>query len=315
MKISICIPTLNRPQYLMDGIKSIYNQQCDSFDFEVCISNNASDADYSGVDDFIHACNLKYKNIKYYIHKKRLPLDEHMHFVKKMASGEYIYFLGDDDYFKADAINEIMHLCKKNIDLAVFNGDFVDKNGDFIDKHFDLPSGRFDSLESAFFNLRDKGAFGAILVKKSLLDDYSFQVLYGSSHAYGCFWLQMLNNPDRNYEIIIPKQPCVNLRVAEKSYNEAIVYYRDIVREFCIYDQEINNDKGREMNSVFFDIYKNRIFSIKWMSSIFSRGANFSDVVAEKNSAMFICKKVISFCIGKTLIYPFLRFFYRLIKH
>ncbi|WP_182970704.1 glycosyltransferase family 2 protein [Aeromonas veronii] len=52
MKISICIPTLNRPQYLMEGIKSIYNQQHYTFDFEVCISNNASDADYSEVDEF-----------------------------------------------------------------------------------------------------------------------------------------------------------------------------------------------------------------------------------------------------------------------
>lgn len=316
MKLSICIPTLNRPQYLMQGINSIYDQQSDFSDFEVCISNNASNVDYSEVENLIEQYSVKYRNIKYYVQKSRISLDEHMHFVKKMATGDYIYYLGDDDYFNCDALSEIDRLCNQGVDLSIFNGDWVDSAGNYIGKHFNLQAGHYHCFEDAFSNLRDKGSFGAILVKRALLEDFYFSSLYGSSHAYGCYWLYMLNNPNENYQIVIPSTTCVNLRMAEKNYNVSKVYYSDIIKEFSLYDKLINNETGRGLNQKFFELYKKRIFSIKWMSAMFSKGANFSEVYKsdKKVDLFFLIKKIISFVIVKSSIYSALRSMYQVIK-
>ncbi|MFQ1966699.1 glycosyltransferase family 2 protein [Aeromonas veronii] len=316
MKLSICIPTLNRPEYLIKAIESIYKQDNNTFSFEVCISNNASEVDYLEVKKKVFYLKNTFGNIKYYEHESRIPLDENMHFVKNMASGEYIYFLGDDDFFFSYAISEIELLCSQNVDLAIFNGDFVDKEGKFIGKHFSLPSQWFDNIEYAFVNLRDKGHFGAVLVKKKYLDDAYFTILYGSSHAYGCFWLHMLNNINEDYRIVIPSKACVNLRAAAKNYNESKVYYTDIIDEFLIYSENINNDKGRALNSAFFEAYKKRVFSIKWMAAMFSRGARFSDVYQkhEKYVVLFFCKKTVAFFLGNPLIYPYLKACYKKIQ-
>jgi abequosyltransferase len=314
MKISICIPTLNRPQYLMEGIKSIYNQKHDSFDFEVCISNNASDADYSEVDDFIHACNLKYKNINYYIHKNRLPLDEHMHFVTKMASGDYIYYLGDDDFFQNDAFTRLSKLCSvDNVDLAIFNGTLVDGDGAVVGNHFKLPSRKYSQFSEAFMDLRDKGMFGAVLVKKEHIRDDLFSALYGSSHAYGCFWLAMLNNPERQYAIEIPDFPCVFLRVARKNYNVISVYYKDIPLEFELYRQLITSNEGRNLNELVWTQYKKKICSLMFMIAMFSQGGKCKDLNAGRGM-LFSTKRAVAYICASNVIYPLLKKIYRFIN-
>lgn len=314
MNISICIPTLNRPQYLMESIKSIYNQQHENFDFELCISNNASDVDYSEVEDFIYSCNLEYKNIKYYIHKNRLSLDEHMHYVTKMASGAYIYYLGDDDFFKNDAFTLLSRLCYlDNVDLAIFNGTLVDCDGAIIGNHFNLPPRKYSQFSEAFMDLRDKGMFGAVLVKKELIRDDLFSTLYGSSHAYGCFWLFMLNNLDRQYDIVIPDFPCVFLRVAKKNYNIASVYYKDIPLEFELYRQHITSNEGRYLNEQVWIQYQKKVFSFRFMIVIFSQGVKYKDLNVGRG-VLFPIKKAIAFLCASKAFYSLLKKIYRFIN-
>ena len=87
--LSICIPSYNRANYLLKALNSIYSQNNHSMNFEVCISNNCSSDDYSKVEDYIDEINQY--NIRYIIQESPLSIDDNMHYVTKMARGDYIY--------------------------------------------------------------------------------------------------------------------------------------------------------------------------------------------------------------------------------
>jgi glycosyltransferase involved in cell wall biosynthesis len=221
--ISICIPTLNRSHYLQKAIKSIFEAQCDLCKVELCISNNASDQDYSAIEMLLYTAP-KYLTIRYVLQKTRLPVDEHMLAVKNLASSSYIYFLGDDDFF----INDQLYLL---IDLV----ERESPDDKMIGMHFHLPSQSYTSISTAFNDLRDKGMFGAVLVKSKYLEDTYFRKLFGTAHGYGCYWFALFSAHLRKQSInvIIPNFPLVALRMAAKSYSQLEVYFKgSCQREF-----------------------------------------------------------------------------------
>ncbi|WP_182970705.1 glycosyltransferase family 2 protein [Aeromonas veronii] len=237
-----------------------------------------------------------------------------MHFVTKMASGDYIYYLGDDDFFQNDAFTRLSKLCSvDNVDLAIFNGTLVDGDSVVVGNHFKLPSRKYSQFSEAFMDLRDKGMFGAVLVKKELIRDDLFSALYGSSHAYGCFWLAMLNNPERQYAIEIPDFPCVFLRVARKNYNVISVYYKDIPLEFELYRQLISSNEGRNLNELVWTQYKKKICSLRFMISIFSQGGKCKDINSGQG-ILFSTKRVVAYICASNVMYPLLKKTYRFIN-
>ena len=51
LKLSICIPTYNRPQHLENCLEAIVisKKNCKGFNFEVCISDNGSKHDIKSI--------------------------------------------------------------------------------------------------------------------------------------------------------------------------------------------------------------------------------------------------------------------------
>ena len=107
MLLSICIPTYNRPEYLKNCLTSICAQK--SKDFEVCISDNASNIDiYKIIKPF------KKIKIRYRRNKKNMGLAMNVYNVALMAKGEFIWFLGDDDLVTNGSIIYLLKLIKRN---------------------------------------------------------------------------------------------------------------------------------------------------------------------------------------------------------
>ena len=228
--VSICIPTLNRPELLLQSLNSILRESALLDKLEICISNNCSEVNYSAVDvlvaDYSDVCSIKYKR-----HEDRLSLDENHHYVKGMATSEYIYFLGDDDFFLRDELSKLLDLIKRREpDLAIFNGYQVDINNEYLGQHFSLIPCEYSSIEVAFRALKDKGSFGSVLVRRDMLQDEDFAQLYGTDHAYGCYWLSIFRKYQvgEKLKIIVADFPCVALRAARKTYNHIDVYFNKI---------------------------------------------------------------------------------------
>lgn len=237
--LSICIPTLNRPELLLQSLNSIFCETLLLNQLEICISNNCSESDYQTVDALLTA-HASRCNIKYVRHAQRLLLDENHHYVKRMATSDYIYFLGDDDFFLRDELGKLLDLIKrKKPDLAIFNGYQVDETNVYLGQHFSLVPREYDSIEVAFKDLKDKGSFGSVLVSREMLQDADFERLYQTDHAYGCYWLSLFRKHERGevLKIIVPDFPCVALRAARKTYNHIEVYFNKIPHWMAVHQQ------------------------------------------------------------------------------
>lgn len=90
MKYSVLIPTRNRLEYLKFAVASVLKQNYN--DWEVLISDNASEDDISG-----YVQTLNDPRIKYSRSEKFLTITESWNRSLDMSSGDYVIMLGDDD--------------------------------------------------------------------------------------------------------------------------------------------------------------------------------------------------------------------------
>lgn len=111
--LSICIPTYNRDVFLKRLCESIFSQaDKEVFDrLEVCISDNASPDNTRRV---VGELSVKYpQNITYKINGKNHGAVYNLFQVLKIAKGEYLLCIGDDDIFIDGAVSYLTKLIEK----------------------------------------------------------------------------------------------------------------------------------------------------------------------------------------------------------
>ena len=127
MKLSICIPTYNRPNQLPNCLNSIYIAKKNThLDFEVCISDNGSNYD---VQKIINDYKDKFKIILN-INEQNLGYQPNLQKVVSIASGEFIWAIGDDDILTPDALQVVENLFQKynDVDFFYINSFHLDYN-------------------------------------------------------------------------------------------------------------------------------------------------------------------------------------------
>lgn len=120
IKLSICIPTYNRADFLVKTLSVISKQLMP--EVEIVISNNgSSDGTEKLVKDFIE--KHEDKNITLLNQKKNIGFDKNVLAVVEAAQGEYCWLLSDDDLLMPSAIENILNLLnsKSNLSLCVIN--------------------------------------------------------------------------------------------------------------------------------------------------------------------------------------------------
>ena len=113
-KLSICIPTYNRANYLARTLDSILKQT--SSDIEIVISDNASTDDTELI-----VCNYlrQYKQIKYFKHTTNVGADRNYLKVIELANSDYCWLLGSDDLIINGAIVKVLNEIKSEADVYV----------------------------------------------------------------------------------------------------------------------------------------------------------------------------------------------------
>ena len=118
IKISILIPTYNRSSYLKKCLESIISQNHD--DIEIIISdNNSPDNTAEIVNQFND------KRIKYYKNENNIGSNANFYKLIELATGEFIFFLTDDDYLLPGSIEEIKDFILNNNHLDAFKSDLI----------------------------------------------------------------------------------------------------------------------------------------------------------------------------------------------
>ena len=105
-KLSILIPTHNRPSLFKRCIKSVLDQST-NIKYEIIVNNDSRDIDEI-YDDSV--------SIKYY-YKKYYDISKIYKFLYDQSCGEYVYFLEDDDYIG----NNFFSVLDFNYDINFIN--------------------------------------------------------------------------------------------------------------------------------------------------------------------------------------------------
>jgi glycosyltransferase involved in cell wall biosynthesis len=107
LKFSILLPTRNRLDLLKHAVQSVLLQ--DYPDWEIVISDNASDDDVRG---FVSRMNDL--RIRYWRSEKVLPVTENWNHALAEASGDYLIMLGDDDCLLPTCLSTAKSLLEVN---------------------------------------------------------------------------------------------------------------------------------------------------------------------------------------------------------
>jgi glycosyltransferase involved in cell wall biosynthesis len=105
MKLSICVPTYNRPEKLNRLIRE-FVEQCLFLDVELCISDNGN-----------FTLPYHFKAIRYRKNKENIGFDRNLYEALKMGRGDWLWMMGDDDY--PVGIKEVLEALDTNASIIL----------------------------------------------------------------------------------------------------------------------------------------------------------------------------------------------------
>ena len=112
MFLSIIIPAYNVESYVNDCLKSCFDQEFDSSEFEIIIINDGStDSTLQIVNDFI-SLNKK-PNVRL-ISQENKGLSETRNVGLALAKGDYVWFVDSDDWIAEKAIESLFNLISEH---------------------------------------------------------------------------------------------------------------------------------------------------------------------------------------------------------
>ena len=115
-KISICIPTFNRKEYLLQALESALTQRYENFEVVV-----VDDGSADGTQEMMR--NLEDEHVRYFRNEKNRGRPFTRNRCIEEARGEYILWLDDDDTLVADILDQYLLLlnCYKEADVIYGN--------------------------------------------------------------------------------------------------------------------------------------------------------------------------------------------------
>lgn len=139
VKLSICVPTFNRAHHLRNCLNSIAaSGLVGSGDIEVCVSDNGStDNTRLVVKEAERRIPVRYSR-----NEQNLGLARNFIRVVEMASGEFVWLLGDDDLLVPGALEEVIGLIDRHSGVDFFYINSFHLTAEYVlsrSQPFDLP--------------------------------------------------------------------------------------------------------------------------------------------------------------------------------
>lgn len=116
IKLSICIPTYNRAEFIGETIQSIISQAGDNV--EIVIVDGAST---DNTIEVVQRFKQKFSNLVYYRGENNMGVDRDMAKTIELAHGDYCWMLSDDDWLKPGAINRILKEIESGYEIYLCN--------------------------------------------------------------------------------------------------------------------------------------------------------------------------------------------------
>ena len=117
-KISVVIPVYNVEKYLRNTLDSVINQTFKNIEI-ICVDDGSTDASYKILEEY-HNKDNRFIIIKQQHKNAGAARNTGL----KTATGDYIYFLDSDDYFKPEMFEEMLNIAEHfNADIVVCNAE------------------------------------------------------------------------------------------------------------------------------------------------------------------------------------------------
>lgn len=114
--VSVVMPVYNRAQYLKRSINSVLNQTFKEWEL-IVVDDGSSDDTFRVVDEYIAG----YENIRYMKHSnRRTALTTNVGILA--SSGEYLAFIGSDDEYKPDYLQERVDFLSAHPNIDFIHG-------------------------------------------------------------------------------------------------------------------------------------------------------------------------------------------------
>lgn len=188
--LSICVPTYNRSAHLRECLLSIIRSvENASAHIEILISDNASTDETFAVAQEFQAMS---DHVRYHRHPENIGAEPNFRAAAEMASGKYIWIIGDDDRLTLDAVRIVLHHIEAGFDLIACN--FSQWSRDFLlmksPSYYSLKQDLIFEAPDQLLNSLDVGlAFiSAVIVKRSLFIGVD-RLTYDRFFEYGLSFL------------------------------------------------------------------------------------------------------------------------------
>jgi abequosyltransferase len=116
--LTIAIPTYNRRKYLEELLICLKPQLADQQKVELLISNNASPDD---TEEMVQSLQKQGLRAKYVRNAENIGADANFVQCFTLATGKYLWILGDDDLLTPNAVSQLMALLQQGEDTVDFD--------------------------------------------------------------------------------------------------------------------------------------------------------------------------------------------------
>ena len=197
-KVSICVPTYNRKDYLKETLESVFAQTYR--DYEVLIVDDGSN---DGTDQMIEESNYPIR----YFWQKNQGESSARNKLLELAEGKYLTFIDSDDLLLPYAVEELVNLVEHNGSDIVAYSSYVsiDERGKKVKrKPRKLPSGY---IAADLFEYIYVHSCGTMCRKKLLEEAGGFDVSLPACSPYA-LWLKL----SLKYKFIPAERPTFKRR-------------------------------------------------------------------------------------------------------
>ncbi len=222
--ISVIITAYNRKEYLLNAIKSVFNQTLPKDKYEIIVVKNFND---DKIDDFINRNNIK--NILM-VGK----LGEFLNAGIKVSNGNILSFLDDDDLFFSNKLEYVYNLFNNDAYLVYYHNNYFPINikNEYIKFKNNSPD----------FNT------SCINIKKDIINVDYLKKIFASPDTF--MYLCALES---NKKVIKNKIKLTYYTVHNSTSNT----FKDNIEEF-------NNEQLEFINNILYNFYKfNDLFKLK----------------------------------------------------
>ncbi len=208
--ISVIITAYNRKEYLLDAINSVINQTLDKKYYEIIVIKNYND---SKIDDFINKNNI------INIFSENNSLSGKIYDALKIASGDIISFLEDDDLFLPNKLMEIYDNFINMPNIVYYHNNFIKTNNRLLEIYYSehrknkkifLKLSELNDIKIINYLISKKLIalnMSAITIRKSYFND-CLEILKNIEMASDMFFFFYLSGKsDTSREILISDKP------------------------------------------------------------------------------------------------------------